>query len=112
MVLLGIYLAQANRSPAWRALLETVFEAVPLLGLARRDLALARLSAALEALLNAGVPILQAWEIAAPASGSPALVRAVRDFQPHLEAQATPAEAIQRSRVFPHVFASYYSSAN
>jgi type IV pilus assembly protein PilC len=111
VVLLAIYLSQANRNHAWRALLEAVLQAVPLLGLARRDLALARLSAALEALLNAGVPIVQAWEVAAPASGSPALIRAVRDFQPHLEAHATPAEAVQRSQIFPHVFASYYSSA-
>ena len=111
VVLGAVYLAQARRNALWRAWLESILQAVPLLGAARRDLALARLSAALEALLNAGVPILQAWELAAPASGSPALVGAVREFQPQCEAHATPAEAVQRSRAFPHVFASYYSSA-
>jgi type II secretory pathway component PulF len=58
-------------------LVERTLRWVPILGKARQDLALARLAAALEALLNAGVPIIGAWELAATASGSPALRRTV-----------------------------------
>ena len=38
---------------------------------------IARLAAALEALISAGVNIIEAWDLAADASGSPALRRAV-----------------------------------
>ena len=57
----------------WRSRVENVLRRIPILGTARQDLALARLATALESLLNAGVPIVTAWELAATASGSPAL---------------------------------------
>ena len=78
------------------------------LGTARQDLALARLAAALEALLNAGVPIIGAWELAATASGSPALRRSVEGWRPRLEQGSTPAELISESGQFPSVFSSLY----
>src|SRR5580658_5582772 len=55
-----IFACQGRHGENWRALLERVLHRVPVLGTARRDLALSRLAAALEALLNAGVPILGA----------------------------------------------------
>src|SRR5471032_801116 len=56
----------------WRAVLESLFRRVPLLGSALHSLALARAAAALGALLGAGVKPIEAWEMAARASGSPA----------------------------------------
>jgi len=73
-------------------------------------LALARLSAALEALINAGVTILEAWPVAAAASGSPALMREVNSWRPQFAMERTPAEVLQGSRVFPEMFANLYTS--
>jgi type II secretory pathway component PulF len=101
---------QSTRGEAWRASVERLLNAVPVLGQARRSLAIARLSLALEALLNAGVNIIEAWERAAAASGSPALRRVVARAKPDLEAGRTPAEMISGSREFPGAFAALYSS--
>ena len=74
---LMIFAAQSRHGETWRAWVEAFLRPVPVLGVARRYLALARLAAALEALLRSGVTIIQAWELAATASGSPALRRTV-----------------------------------
>jgi type II secretory pathway component PulF len=110
LVALLVYLSQARHGEGWRAVLEAFAHPVPLLGKARRSMALARLSAALEALLNAGVPIVRAWELSAEASGSPALRRTVHGFLPRIETGSTPAEEISKRREFPDLFASQYHS--
>jgi type II secretory pathway component PulF len=111
LVVLGIIFAfQARRSLAWHAFLERLLQPVPLLSAARRALALARLASSLEALLSAGVTIIEAWEIAALASGSPALCTAVEGWGESVRAGQTPAEAIRHSRVFPQVFADLYQT--
>jgi type II secretory pathway component PulF len=89
---------------------ENILRPIPVLGKARRFLALARLAAALEALLNAGVIVTSAWELAAAASGSPALGRAVRGWKAMVESGATPAELIKASPEFPEMFASLYAT--
>ena len=106
-----LYVSQGQRGEKWRTLIEAVAHPIPLLGTARRSLAVARLSAALEALISAGASIIEAWELAAEASGSPALGRAVRRFRPQLETGTTPAEAVSDSGVFPQLFVSEYHSA-
>jgi type II secretory pathway component PulF len=108
LVFFIIFACQGRHGEKWRAILERVFRPIPVLGTARRDLALARLAAALEALLNAGVPIIGAWELAATASGSPALRRLVLNWKPRLEHGSTPAELVSESGQFPPVFASLY----
>ena len=69
-------------------------------GTARRYLALARLAAALEALISAGVNIIEAWDLAATASGSPALRRAVATGNRKLPPARTPAEVVRECRNF------------
>jgi type II secretory pathway component PulF len=66
------------------------------------------LAAALEALINAGVPIIGGWELAAAASGSPALRRAVATWKFPLETGQTPAELLSNSPEFPQIFANLY----
>jgi len=99
---------QGQHGERWRSITETFLGRMPLLGKARRNLALARLASALEALITAGVNIIEAWETAATASGSPALRRAVARWKPDLLAGMTPAEAVRNSGEFPELFANLY----
>jgi type IV pilus assembly protein PilC len=107
---LALYAGQSRHGERWRAVMETVLGRVPVLGAARRALALGRLTAALEALLSAGVTIIEAWELAAAASGSPAMRRIVRSWRPQLEAGQTPAECVSASGRFPALFTSQYAA--
>ena len=110
VVLALIYAGQNKHGESWRSLMETVCRAVPILGKARRELALARLSSALEALLAAGITIIEAWELAASASGSPALRRAVLAWRPLVDGGQTPAEVVRVSSEFPPLFANQYAT--
>src|SRR5580698_2719624 len=110
VVFLFIYAAQSRHGEAWRSILEKILHPIPMLGTARRSIALSRLAAALEALINAGVRIIEAWELAAAASGSPALGRTVMSWRPQLAAGRTPSEMVSGSRQFPEVFANLYHS--
>ena len=110
VVALLILAFQGTHGDKWRAILERFTNAVPLLGSARRDLAFGRLSGALEALLSAGVPIIQAWELAATASGSPKIKSAVAASIPRMEAGMTPSETLRQSTIFPEMFRSLYTT--
>ena len=110
LLALGIYATQSQHGERWRAFIEMVLRPVPVLGAARRSLAIARLAAALEALLSAGVLIIEAWEMAAAACGSPALRRAVREWRPLVDGGATPAEALNASGKFPDIFCGQYAT--
>src|SRR5437867_4663488 len=79
---LGVFAMQGRHGETWRGLVERLLDPVPLVGAARRSLALARLSSALEALISAGVTIIESWQLAGAGSGSPALRRAVASPQP------------------------------
>jgi type II secretory pathway component PulF len=105
-----MFAGQGRHGEKWRTVVENILRPVPVLGKARRYLALARLAAALEALLNAGVIITSAWELAVAASGSPALGQAVRGWKTEVESGATPAELIKNSPEFPEMFASLYAT--
>jgi len=105
-----IYASQDKRNEAWRAKVEVILGFIPVLGTARHYLALARLAAALEALVSAGVNIFEAWELSAAASGSPALRRAVAAWKSKMTADQTPADALRACRLFPEMFANFYYS--
>lgn len=107
---LMIYTVQSRHGEGWRGWIERLLNPLPLLGTARRYLALARLSAALEALLSAGVTIIEAWELAGAASGSPALRRLVLSWRPLVDAGQTPAEAVRASASFPDLFVNQYAT--
>ena len=106
-----IFACQGKHGEMWRALIEKIGGYVPILGTARRCLALGRLAAALEALINAGLSIINAWELAATASGSPALRHAVLQWRPGLERGGkTPSEQLSACSEFPELFANLYHS--
>lgn len=108
LVFILIYATQHKHSEAWRAKVEFILNMIPVVGSARRQLALGRLSAALEALISAGISIIEAWQMAARASGSVALQRTVESWIPQLRSGRTPAEMIQDSSKFPEIFANQY----
>jgi len=105
-----IYAMQSKHGEAWRALIEAILHPLPMLGTARHYLSLSRLAAALEALISAGVTPIEAWEIAANASGSPALRRFVRAKKPQLQAGRKPSEVIRECRRFPDMFSNLYAT--
>ncbi len=105
-----IYATQSKHGEGWRAWIEALLHPVPILGTARRYLALSRLAAALEALISAGVNIIDAWDLAATASGSPALRRAVAAWKPQVIAGKTPADVVNNSSKFPEMFANLYAT--
>ena len=109
-VALLVFAAQSRHGETWRACFETLLHPIPVLGVARRYLALARLAAALEALISAGVTIIEAWELAATASGSPALRRIVLGWRPQVNAGQTPAEAVSAAGSFPDLFVTQYAT--
>lgn len=110
VVAVMIYAGQSKHGERWRAWVEALLHPIPILGTGRHYLALSRLAAALEALINAGVTIIEAWELAATASGSPALRRAVHAWKPELRAGETPAEVVRACPRFPDMFSNLYSS--
>lgn len=105
-----IFAGQSRHGEKWRAIQERIFHAVPILGQARRSLALARLCGALEALVSAGMPIIESWLIAANTCGSAVLKSAIQAWAPQLRGGVTPAEALLRTPVFPTVFSSLYQT--
>ena len=105
-----IYAGQSKHGETWRKWIESVLRPIPVLGTARWYLALARLAAALEALIAAGVNIFEAWDMAATASGSPALRRIVSSWKPVLKSGQTPGEAMTASSKFPDLFTNQYVS--
>lgn len=110
VIFLLLFSGQSRHGENWRAIIEQILSPIPILGTARRGLAVARLSAALEALLMAGVTTIQAWELSAAACGSPAINRAVRKWIPQMDRGETPSSLINRSNVFPDLFANLYHS--
>jgi len=108
VVLLGVMACQSRRGEFWRSALERLLHFVPVLGRARRSLALARLTVALDALLEAGVSAVEAWPLAAAASGSPALGRDVAGWKPRLLGGDAPGDLLPRARSFPSFFSNLY----
>ena len=102
------YALQGTHAESWRATVENFTNKIPVLGQARRSLAIARLALALDALLNAGVTVIESWELAAAASGSPALRRVFARHKVELQNGRTPSEMVGSSAEFPPAFASLY----
>ncbi len=110
-VLLVMIACQGRNGKKWRSVIESILHRIPILGKGRRNLALARLAASLEALLNAGVGIIEAWDLAASASGSPALEAAVAKWKPKVLAGSTPSDVMRSAPEFPDMFTNLYHTA-
>lgn len=109
-VFLLIYVCQGKRGERWRSILESIAKRIPFLRRAQKYLALSRLAAALEALVSAGVSIINGWELAAAACGSPSLRKQIGRWKPQLESGSTPGELIDQTHYFPEMFANLYNT--
>ena len=107
---LVVFASQGRHGEAWRSMIERFTRPVPGLGRAKQGMALARLAVALEALISAGVSIIDGWQLAADASGSPALRRAVLSWKPRIQAGETPGEMVSNSSAFPELFSNLYNT--
>ena len=111
IILFLIFVCQGNRGENWRARVEAVYSKIPILRIALKYLALARLASALEALTNAGVNVLTSWELASKASGSVRLRREITERLPQINSGLTPAEMVVSTGYFPEMFRNLYHSA-
>lgn len=107
LIILGF---QGRHNERWRSFVESVTQIFPILGKALKFLVLGRLTAALEALVGSGVSVVQAWPLAAAASGSVQLKREVANWGPELQHGTTPSELVNASHYFPEMFKNVYHS--
>jgi type II secretory pathway component PulF len=105
-----VFACQGNRGEGWRAMVEGIFNFVPLLRTSVKYLAVARLAMALDALLSAGVPVIRGWELAAGACGSPHLKKEIFRWTPELETGATPGDMVAQIPYFPEMFTQLYQT--
>jgi len=108
VVFLTLLAGQGRHGQSWRAFMEKLLHLIPVLGTARRSLALARLAASLEALFIAGVTTIEAWILAASGCGSPAVQNTILSWRNQLENGEFPSELVNNARVFPEVFSNLY----
>ncbi len=74
---------------------------LPLIGLLLKKISVARFTRTLGTLISSGVPILEALEITARASGNAIVERALLQTRKALEAGRTLADPLRESEVFP-----------
>jgi len=103
-----MFSGQGNRGEGWRSGVEGICNIIPWLRSAVKYLAVARLAMALDALLNAGVPVIRAWELAAMASGSPQLKSEIFKWTPQLTQGSTPSDMVAQISYFPEMFTQLY----
>ncbi len=100
---------RVQKGPGARFAEELLYR-IPLLGRGRRDLVLARLAGGLKLLVEAGLPLFEAWRLAAAASGSLRLQEAVRAWLPRWQQGQTPAESLRVTPWIPSLFADEYAT--
>ncbi len=110
VVIFYFWATQSTQPEKWRSMIENVLKRVPIVGTARRYLAMSRFAAALHALLEAGVLMIESLKLAADASGSPAVRRTIASWIPRLNSGAQPSELMRTSPIFPETFTSLYTT--
>jgi type II secretory pathway component PulF len=110
VIIFLLWSASSKHGERWRGIIESIANRIPMVGSARRNLALSRLALSLHALLNAGVPVVRAWPLAAAASGSVHLKREVATWPALLDEGLTPGQLLAQSSQFPDLFSTMYNT--
>jgi type II secretory pathway component PulF len=105
-----VFAVGGSHAERFRGPVEAILKRVPFLGAALHSLAMARAALALEALMGAGVKPIEAWEMAARASGSPALGGIVQAWAPRLLLGLTPGQLVRENPWFPGMFSNLYAT--
>jgi type IV pilus assembly protein PilC len=84
-----------------RLAIDTVLLKLPLIGILLKKISVARFTRTLGTLISSGVPILEALDITARASGNAIVERALLQTRKALEAGRTLADPLRESEVFP-----------
>lgn len=100
-VVLALLARQALRRPGPRLLADRLLLRLPVAGRLAREVAAARLTRTLGALLSGGVPLIAALGIARDAVGSPAAAAAVEAAALSAKGGAGLSRPLERSGVFP-----------
>jgi general secretion pathway protein F len=100
----GLLTVVAYRSPTGRTLTDNVLLRLPIIGPLRQRLAAARLGRSLATLLESGLPILPALDVAADSLTSTAAAGEVLEAREEVRAGVPLATALGRGHAFPYVF--------
>ena len=97
-------LAAYRRSAGGRIATDRLLARLPVLGAVRRNLAAARLGRTLESLLNAGLPLTQALDVAAGTLVDAGASEDVSRAREEVVTGGALAAALGRARAFPYLF--------
>lgn len=92
--------AGVRRRPEWAATVDHLRLAIPIFGAIHHKAVVARTTRILGSLLGAGVDVLHAIEVVAPAAGSGPVAMALREVHGALREGDSMAEPLARSRLF------------
>jgi type IV pilus assembly protein PilC len=101
IVLLTTGISYSYRQPAGKEFWHRLMLTVPILGPVMRKIAVSRFTRTLGTLLSSGVPILDALEIVAKASGNVVVEKAINDTAQKIREGRTMAEPLMETKVFP-----------
>jgi type IV pilus assembly protein PilC len=101
IVAISAAVSYSYRQPAGKAFWHRLLLTVPILGPVMRKIAVSRFTRTLGTLLSSGVPILDALEIVAKASGNVVVEKAINDTANRIREGRTMAEPLMETKVFP-----------
>jgi type IV pilus assembly protein PilC len=97
----GVGITYSYRQPKGKEFWHRLLLTLPLLGPVMRKIAVSRFTRTLGTLLSSGVPILDALEIVAKASGNVVVEKGIQDTAAKIREGRTMAEPLMETKVFP-----------
>lgn len=101
IILGAVGFSYSYRQPKGKEFWHRLLLNLPLLGMVMRKIAVARFTRTLGTLLSSGVPILDALEIVAKASGNVVIEKGIQDTANKIREGRTMAEPLMETKVFP-----------
>ncbi len=101
IIAISAAISYSYRQPAGKAFWHRLMLTVPILGPVMRKIAVSRFTRTLGTLLSSGVPILDALEIVAKASGNVVVEKAINDTANKIREGRTMADPLMETKVFP-----------